>query len=252
MGRKPCCDKEGVNRGAWTAMEDKLLTDYIKLNGYAHWRNIPKKAGLNRCGKSCRLRWLNYLNPDIKRGNITADEEDLIIRLHKLLGNRWSLIAGRLPGRTDNEIKNYWNTNLRRKTQPNNLDQKKDTESSNTAISTVIRTKAVKCSSRVFTATPPPLPPAAPPTVSQKIEKPLMEFPESDGIIGMSFSEFFDESEKLTSLMSSDISWAELSDQLDIRNKNDDDVFGSEELMGDWKRTNCDFDVSMLENWLQV
>ncbi|OVA18433.1 SANT/Myb domain [Macleaya cordata] len=72
-------------------------------------------AGLNRCGKSCRLRWLNYLRPGIKRGNITEDEEDLIIRLHNLLGNRWSLIAGRLPGRTDNEIKNHWNTHLSKK-----------------------------------------------------------------------------------------------------------------------------------------
>lgn len=58
---------------------------------------------------------MNYLRPDIKRGNITPDEEDLIIRLHSLLGNRWSLIAGRLPGRTDNEIKNYWNTHLSKK-----------------------------------------------------------------------------------------------------------------------------------------
>nr|QOV09161.1 MYB protein [Forsythia suspensa] len=119
MGRDPCCSKVGLNRGAWTAAEDKILTDYIKLHGEGRWRNLPKKAGLKRCGKSCRLRWLNYLRPDIKRGNITWDEEELIIRLHKLLGNRWSLIAGRIPGRTDNEIKNYWNTNLRRKIHQN-------------------------------------------------------------------------------------------------------------------------------------
>ncbi|XP_042377924.1 transcription factor MYB3-like [Zingiber officinale] len=74
-------------------------------------------VGLKRSGKSCRLRWLNYLRPDIKRGNISDDEEALIIRLHKLLGNRWSLIARRLPGRTDNEIKNYWNTTLVKKLQ---------------------------------------------------------------------------------------------------------------------------------------
>jgi len=58
---------------------------------------------------------MNYLRPDIKRGNIGPDEEDLITRLHSLLGNRWSLIAGRLPGRTDNEIKNYWNSHLSKK-----------------------------------------------------------------------------------------------------------------------------------------
>lgn len=117
MGRNPCCAKEGLNRGAWTALEDKILSDYIKTNGEGKWRNIPKQAGLKRCGKSCRLRWLNYLRPDIKRGNITKDEEDLIIRLHRLLGNRWSLIAGRLPGRTDNEIKNYWNSNIAKRSE---------------------------------------------------------------------------------------------------------------------------------------
>ncbi|XVE51870.1 hypothetical protein DITRI_Ditri02bG0075900 [Diplodiscus trichospermus] len=117
MGRSPCCSKQGLNKGAWTAMEDKILTDYIKIHGEGQWRKLPKRAGLKRCGKSCRLRWRNYLRPDIKRGNITHDEEELIIRLHKLLGNRWSLIAGRLPGRTDNEIKNYWNTNIGKKLQ---------------------------------------------------------------------------------------------------------------------------------------
>ncbi|NP_001292965.1 uncharacterized protein LOC105638090 [Jatropha curcas] len=115
MGRSPCCSKEGLNRGAWTALEDKILHAYIKAHGEGKWRNLPKRAGLKRCGKSCRLRWLNYLRPDIKRGNISHDEEELIVRLHKLLGNRWSLIAGRLPGRTDNEIKNYWNTTLGKK-----------------------------------------------------------------------------------------------------------------------------------------
>ncbi|KAF3446103.1 hypothetical protein FNV43_RR11282 [Rhamnella rubrinervis] len=117
MGRSPCCSKVGLNRGAWTALEDHILTCYIKANGEGKWRDLPKRAGLKRCGKSCRLRWLNYLRPDIKRGNISNDEEELIIRLHKLLGNRWSLIAGRLPGRTDNEIKNYWNTTLAKKTK---------------------------------------------------------------------------------------------------------------------------------------
>ncbi|KAK7266428.1 hypothetical protein RIF29_19072 [Crotalaria pallida] len=72
-------------------------------------------TGLNRCRKSCRLRWLNYLNPNIMRGMFKEDEVDLILRLHRLLGNRWSLIAGRLPGRTPNDVKNYWNSYIRKK-----------------------------------------------------------------------------------------------------------------------------------------
>ncbi|KAL3824490.1 hypothetical protein ACJIZ3_020519 [Penstemon smallii] len=107
--------KKDLNRGAWTAEEDRKLAEAINTHGSKQWTIIAKKAGLKRCTKSCRLRWMNYLRPNIKRGNISDQEEDLIIRLHKLLGNRWSLIAARLPGRTDNEIKNYWNSHLSKK-----------------------------------------------------------------------------------------------------------------------------------------
>ncbi|KAK6232065.1 SANT/Myb domain - like 10 [Theobroma cacao] len=113
--KTPCCIKVGLKRGPWTPEEDELLASYIKREGEGRWRTLPKRAGLLRCGKSCRLRWMNYLRPSVKRGQIAPDEEDLILRLHRLLGNRWSLIAGRIPGRTDNEIKNYWNTHLSKK-----------------------------------------------------------------------------------------------------------------------------------------
>lgn len=122
MGRSPCCEKAHTNKGAWTKEEDQRLIDYIRLHGEGCWRSLPKAAGLLRCGKSCRLRWINYLRPDLKRGNFTEEEDELIIKLHSLLGNKWSLIAGRLPGRTDNEIKNYWNTHIKRKLISRGID----------------------------------------------------------------------------------------------------------------------------------
>ncbi|CAL5025693.1 unnamed protein product [Urochloa decumbens] len=118
MVRSPCCCHDaGVKKGPWTEEEDRALVEHIQRHGghVGSWRNLPKAAGLNRCGKSCRLRWTNYLRPDIKRGNFTDDEERLIIALHAELGNKWSTIATHLDGRTDNEIKNYWNTHIRKK-----------------------------------------------------------------------------------------------------------------------------------------
>ncbi|XP_022746478.1 transcription repressor MYB5-like isoform X2 [Durio zibethinus] len=120
--KTPCCSKVGLKRGPWMPEEDELLASYINKEGEGRWRTLPKRAGLLRCGKSCRLRWMNYLRPTVKRGQIAADEEDLILRLHRLLGNRWSLIAGRIPGRTDNEIKNYWNTHLSKKLISQGID----------------------------------------------------------------------------------------------------------------------------------
>ncbi|CAH8386773.1 unnamed protein product [Eruca vesicaria subsp. sativa] len=115
MGRSPCCDKMGLKKGPWTSEEDEKLLAYIEEHGHGSWRSLPEKAGLQRCGKSCRLRWTNYLRPDIKRGKFNLQEEQTIIQLHALLGNRWSAIATHLPKRTDNEIKNYWNTHLKKR-----------------------------------------------------------------------------------------------------------------------------------------
>nr|WQQ41723.1 MYB35 protein [Camellia japonica] len=122
MGRTPCCDKVGLKKGPWTPEEDQKLLAYIEEHGHGSWRALPSKAGLQRCGKSCRLRWTNYLRPDIKRGKFSLQEEQTIIQLHALLGNRWSAIATHLPKRTDNEIKNYWNTHLKKRLAKMGID----------------------------------------------------------------------------------------------------------------------------------
>ncbi|XP_030474741.2 myb-related protein 305-like [Syzygium oleosum] len=108
-------DNTTLKKGVWSAEEDQKLIAYIRRYGIWNWTHMPKPAGLARTGKSCRLRWMNYLRPNIRHGNITKEEEDLIIELHRFFGNKWAAIAARLPGRTDNEIKNYWNTRLKKR-----------------------------------------------------------------------------------------------------------------------------------------
>ncbi|WCJ24150.1 myb domain protein 305 [Euphorbia peplus] len=116
---------EGWRKGPWTAEEDRLLIEYVRSHGEGRWNSVARLAGLKRNGKSCRLRWVNYLRPDLKRGQITPHEENIILELHARWGNRWSTIARSLPGRTDNEIKNYWRTHFKKKakTPPENSDK---------------------------------------------------------------------------------------------------------------------------------
>ena len=111
-----------LRKGLWSPEEDEKLYNHIIRHGVGCWSSVPRLAGLNRCGKSCRLRWLNYLRPDVKRGCFSEQEEDLIVALHEILGNRWSQIAAHLPGRTDNEIKNFWNSCVKKKLRLQGID----------------------------------------------------------------------------------------------------------------------------------
>ncbi|XP_062213470.1 myb-related protein Zm38-like [Phragmites australis] len=122
MRRPPCCDKANVKKGPWTPEEDAKLLAFTSTHGTGNWTTVPQRAGLKRCGKSCRLRYTNYLRPNLKHENFTQEEEELIVTLHAMLGSRWSLIANQLPGRTDNDVKNYWNTKLSKKLRQRGID----------------------------------------------------------------------------------------------------------------------------------
>ncbi|XP_057853530.2 transcription factor GAMYB isoform X2 [Cryptomeria japonica] len=104
-----------MKKGPWTSAEDSILMDFVNKHGEGNWNAVQKHSGLSRCGKSCRLRWANHLRPNLKKGAFIPEEERTIVELHAKLGNRWARMAAQLPGRTDNEIKNYWNTRIKRR-----------------------------------------------------------------------------------------------------------------------------------------
>ncbi|CAH8392159.1 unnamed protein product [Eruca vesicaria subsp. sativa] len=106
--------KEKQRKGLWSPEEDEKLRNHVLKYGHGCWSSIPIQAGLQRNGKSCRLRWVNYLRPGLKKGEFTKEEETILLSLHSILGNKWAQISKYLPGRTDNEIKNYWHTYLKK------------------------------------------------------------------------------------------------------------------------------------------
>lgn len=111
-----------MRRGPWSTEEDAKLMNHVAKHGVGRWSDIPRLAGIERGGKSCRLRWLNYLRPDLKRAALSQEEEDLIIQLHSIIGNSWTLIAACLPGRTDNGVKNFWNASIKHKLRRRGID----------------------------------------------------------------------------------------------------------------------------------
>ncbi|GMH05753.1 hypothetical protein Nepgr_007593 [Nepenthes gracilis] len=104
-----------LKKGPWSAAEDAILVEYVKKHGEGNWNAVQRNTSLMRCGKSCRLRWANHLRPNLKKGAFTPEEERIIVELHSKLGNKWARISAHLPGRTDNEVKNYWNTRVKRR-----------------------------------------------------------------------------------------------------------------------------------------
>ncbi|MED6219443.1 hypothetical protein PIB30_035935 [Stylosanthes scabra] len=102
-----------LKKGPWTTTEDAILIDYVTKHGEGNWNAVQRNIGLARCGKSCRLRWANHFRPNLKKGAFSSEEEKLIIDFHAQFGNKWARMAALLPGRTDNEIKNYWNTRVK-------------------------------------------------------------------------------------------------------------------------------------------
>ncbi|KAK7283834.1 hypothetical protein RIF29_13581 [Crotalaria pallida] len=108
-------DRTYIKKGPWSGEEDEVLLKHVNKYGPRDWSSIRSKGLLHRTGKSCRLRWVNKLRPNLKSGcKFSAEEERVVIELQAQFGNKWAKIATYLEGRTDNDVKNFWSSRRKR------------------------------------------------------------------------------------------------------------------------------------------
>lgn len=111
--RKPSESNPGLIKGSWTREEDEIIVNFVKQHGTKNWTKLATLLP-GRIGKQCRERWRNHLDPEVNRSPWTEVEDEILINLHETLGNQWVKIAESLPGRSDNAIKNRWNSTLKK------------------------------------------------------------------------------------------------------------------------------------------